>query len=413
MTKGYQKIKSNRQQEVEKKKLQVLQNEPDRTRESLSSTSSSTTTVSSDYTFGLDEEEETLINIFDTLYDTSNESIEEEEVTKEQESVQKVSSESKTNFFENFTQLPNLADISEDISIATVIMEKVNSLEDKSKDLGHFVDPLTGLDLQNRLDTSSTDLNDNTRDIEEEEQSVSEKTECELSDIVIPDDGYFQEVQRISYDMAEEQTKDLLETFLELDRTTAAAPVEEVDWESMQKQQEAKFLQQQTLDFLEDLIHKVVERAEFLSPETILRRNLDKSKLMQELSNVLHQYNVEVNVSSLLNRKVVEYFKRKKVYRPIVQETVKNLLLEKGNYMKSLNHLDESLAKENNFRDSSSMAVTNLREELKAKEQRIADEVQIFENMVRKYLYGEDEIPSNNVSKNLYLFLRFSGLNYH
>lgn len=399
MPKGYQYKTSNRPQKVEKKNLKVLQNEPDRRSESSSSTFSTTTTESSDYINSSENgEEEMTINIFDTLYDTSNESIVEEEHIKEAESLQKMSLITETNFFENFTELPQLADISEDISIATIIIEKESLLQDKIKDLGHFVDPLTGLELQNRLDSSLNAINDNARETMQEVQSVSETQETsDQSDIFIPEDGDFRETQRISHAIADEQTEDLFETFLELDKFTIDDTIEEFDWESIMKQQEAKVLPQ-TLDFLDDLIHKVVKIVEFVSPKTILRRNLDKRKLMQEISNVLQQYHVELNVSQLINRKVVEYFKRKKVYRPITQGNFKNLLQEKENYMKALKHLDESLCKEKYIRDSSTHEKKNLVEKVKENEQKIEEEVQIFENIIRKYLYGLTNTQTNSVS---------------
>ncbi|XP_065368900.1 uncharacterized protein LOC135961332 [Calliphora vicina] len=409
MTKGYQhkakKSTSFKQQHSERNIADNLQKQIEAQELSLDSPSSSTTTASSELSIYPDEEEEIAINILDTLYDTTGESSDEEGTGEEQEHLQTKSLVEEVNFFTHLGEIPDIVNISEDISVCTIIPEKEAASKDATKDTGYFVDPLTGSELQARLGSSSL-IGYNEDESKEtlvasDEHSVSESQQSELSDILLPEDILFEETGTTTYDKQDNEATDLFETFLELDLSKVDDAVDDIDWEALAKQQEAERLHQHTLEFINDIIHRVVEIAEFISPEQLQRQKLDKRKLFLEISHVYHQYEVELKVSELLNRKVVEFFKRKKLYRPIMQDNVKTLPLEKLKYKKAMQHLDELLAKENAMNDSCSGLAKRLHNELEVTEQKVHNDVLMFEDLVKKNLFRESCPQSNALIEQL------------
>ncbi|KAM7344389.1 cilia- and flagella-associated protein 184-like [Cochliomyia hominivorax] len=359
------------------------------------STSSSTITESTDFSINQEEDQEFTRDIFDIIYDTSEETFDIEEEDQELEDEQQKYKIDDSNFFENFSQLPDIVDVSEDLSKVD-IEETIIAAQDTSKDTGYFVDPLTGLEIRPYASSAATILKDISRDTTGKEPSIAESQPSEKSDILIPAEESFEELIPTAYDLGEQQTIDLFETFMELELTKAEKPVEEVDWEAIIREEEAKELQQQTIEFINDLIHKVVVKAEYISPETILRQSLDKQKLMEEISYILLQKRVEVKVSEFLNRKVVEFFKRKQIYRPIMPENFKELQQENDKYIKTLKRLDELLGKEQKVGESRTSEVNNLRNELAETQQRVQNEVEKFDHMVRKNLVRDSSTQQYN-----------------
>ncbi|XP_037826390.1 coiled-coil domain-containing protein 96-like [Lucilia sericata] len=396
MTKGYKTKKSNylEQLDNDRKKAADLQREIDERKASLdsptsssSSSSSSTlsTTESTDYSISQDEESEKALNILDTLYDTMDGSTDEEAIEEEQESLAH-----DMTFFENFGELPDITNISEDISVCTIVEEKEVKPKDTTKDMGHFVNPLTGSEFHMHKRSSSLIETSSRESSVASEDTVSESQQSELSENLLPDDLLFAKTQHTTYDNAEDETTNVLfETFLQLETTKVEKIVDDIDWEAIVKQQEDKLILDSTLEFINDIIQRVVEIAESISPEVILRQNLDKRKLLLEISKVHQQYEVDLKVSDWLNQKVVEFFKRKKIFRPIIQENIKTLPQEKEKYITAVKRLDELLAKERSTDDSTTYTFKRIRKELEDAKQKVNSEVLMFESLVKKNLVRE------------------------
>ncbi|KNC25111.1 hypothetical protein FF38_07797 [Lucilia cuprina] len=390
MTKGYKTKESTYLQQLEKKRKIVaadLQREIDERKASLdspsSSSTSSSTTESTEYSISQDEDSENALNILDTLYDTVDSSTDEEAIEEEQETL----AHDKI-FFENFGELPDITNISEDISVCTIVEEKEVIPKDITKDMGHFVNPLTGSEFHMHVGSSSL-LEDNSKAYSvASEDTVSESQQSELSENLLPDDILFEETQHHTYDKEKDETTNaLFETFLQLETTKVEQIVDDIDWEAIAKQQEDKLILENTLEFINDIIQRVVEIAERISPEVILRQNLDKRKLLSEISQVHQQYVIELKVSDWLNQKVVEYFKRKKIFRPIIPENIKTLPQEKEKYINAVKRLDELLAKAAD--DSTTCKVKRIRTELENAKQKVNTEVLMFESLVKMNLVRE------------------------
>ncbi|XP_046810045.1 DNA repair protein rad50 [Lucilia cuprina] len=391
MTKGYKTKESTYLEQLEKKRKRVaadLQREIDERKASLdspssSSTSSSSTTESTEYSISQDEDSENTLNILDTLYDTVDSSTDEEAIEEEQETL----AHDKI-FFENFGELPDITNISEDISVCTIVEEKEVIPKDTTKDMGHFVNPLTGSEFHMHVGSFSLSQDNSKASSVASEDTVSESQQSELSENLLPDDILFAETQPTSYDKEEDETTNVLfETFLQLETTKVEQIVDDIDWEAIAKQQEDKLILENTLEFINDIIQRVVEIAERISPEVILRQNLDKRKLLSEISQVHQQYVIELKVSDWLNQKVVEYFKRKKIFRPIIPENIKTLPQEKEKYINAVRRLDELLAKAAD--DSTTCKVKRIRTELENAKQKVNTEVLMFESLVKMNLVRE------------------------
>ncbi|KNC27552.1 hypothetical protein FF38_10588 [Lucilia cuprina] len=70
------------------------------------------------------------------------------------------------DFFEGFREIPNVETISEDISVASVVIEKTVHEMDASKDMGKFVNPLTGLEMRGSASSSSSSSEEQKEDDE-------------------------------------------------------------------------------------------------------------------------------------------------------------------------------------------------------------------------------------------------------
>ncbi|XP_065365837.1 uncharacterized protein LOC135958844 [Calliphora vicina] len=358
--------------------------------ESSSSTISDTDSTESYISFYEASVEEATKNILETLCDSDTESLQEEEP----DYLERKTLLEKTDFFVGFREVPNVDNISQDISVASIAIEKTVLKDGPSKDTGKFVNPLTGQDIRYSVESvavSSEDHKD-VEEVEEEQLQESLKDISQDSELLIPVDALDleEDIKRPTI------MEDTFEAFLEYDLQPQLVVAEEINWEALAREEEANRLQANSHKFLNELINKAVEIAEYASPERILQQNLDKRKLLIDLANKFPVYYTEKSCCGFLNRQIVQHFRRKKSFRSIMEDNPKTLQQDKQKLNNAKTHLDEIMAKEMKLLSSSK----NLHEELKAQYEQLKEEgeskIKIFESKVRKQL-GRDNWPKMNV----------------
>ncbi|KNC27554.1 hypothetical protein FF38_10587 [Lucilia cuprina] len=245
--------------------------------------------------------------------------------------------------------------------------------------------------------SSSEEQKEDDEIYEDDEGSVKDLSQ--ESEILLPKD---------MLDLEEDVKKpaaieDTLETFLELEIETEVVQAEEIDWEALAREEEALRIQQNTQNFLNELINKAVEMAEYVSPERILKLNLDKRKLLMELAARYSNYLTEKSCCEFLNRQIVQHFRRKKTFRPITEDNQKTVQQDKQKLYFAKKRLDEILAREVKLLSSSTNVQTELREQYDTLKKKLEEQIQIFEGKVRKYLIRESWPKLNGIIEQLLL----------
>uniref|UniRef100_A0A1B0AB77 DUF4201 domain-containing protein n=1 Tax=Glossina pallidipes TaxID=7398 RepID=A0A1B0AB77_GLOPL len=297
------------------------------------------------------------------------------------------------DFFEMLGIIPNLDDISEDGTpeLSTVYSSKeLEELEDETLDRGRFVDPTTG----------ETIVKENIDQPEEEEQPEPQKAapevveEEESTEMISDLDLVFMDEEEDVDLLKHADDEEALETFLEMETGKEAPHEVAIDWDSLLLE-EQKREQQITIQFIDELMNRVVNLAEFVTPENFLRQNLNTRKIMVEIKEKIIDMSSEEKVKSFLNRKVVEYYKRKKSFRPLMPDNPKTLMAEKEKYSQSLNRLDFLLDKESKTWNKKNNTVRGLESEIKESRAKATQEIEDFEYLVKK-TFGRDSLPRLN-----------------
>uniref|UniRef100_A0A1A9ZXH1 DUF4201 domain-containing protein n=1 Tax=Glossina pallidipes TaxID=7398 RepID=A0A1A9ZXH1_GLOPL len=356
---------------------------------------SSTTTLESStksISENVEEEEQESKAVLQDLYDSDEEPSDNDDTEipgylRQEELVM------EPDFFEMLGIIPNLDDISEDGApeLSTVYSSKeLEEGEDETLDRGRFVDPITG----------APTVHENIGQPEEEEQpepqqAAPEVVEEEESTEMISDlDLVFMDEEEDVDLLKHADDEEALEIFLEMEVGKEAPHEVAIDWEALLLE-EQKREQQITIQFIDELINRVVNLAEFVTPENFLRQNLNKRKIMAEIKEKITDMSTEERVKSFLNRKVVEYYKRKKSFRPLMPDNPKTLMAEKEKYSQSLNRLDFLLDKESKTLNKKNNTVRELESEIKESRAKATQEIEDFEYLVKKTV-GRDSRPRLN-----------------
>ncbi|XP_075169186.1 uncharacterized protein LOC142241303 [Haematobia irritans] len=300
------------------------------------------------------------------------------------------------DFFDNFGNVPDVEQVSLDLS-TDMGKEKMPKTEVKGRrDLGTFVNPLTG------EISSSSEVS-----IEEpiEVPDVKPKTkptlpgldEDDMEEVVDSGRGSIHipilseqemEVDTTVPKLAAEE--DAFNQFLELEAQGPIQTIEEIDMEALAREQAARLLNQQTYEFICDLINLAVDRAEYVDPKVILRQNLDKRKLIKELIEKLGLMEIEQRGQQFLNRKCVEYFRRKRSFRPIIDENPKSLRQEMRKYHAAVSDLDKWLIREQETKTITQHNLQILTEELKQATAHSEEEISKLADLIRNTLKREN-----------------------
>ncbi|XP_019890298.1 coiled-coil domain-containing protein 96-like [Musca domestica] len=296
------------------------------------------------------------------------------------------------DFFENFQNVPDVEDVSLD-SVVDVAKVKHKAKDQSGRlDLGTFVNPLTG-------EISSSSKESVKITIEEPKEVV--KTKADIPGVEEEDD--VEDMEQISIDIpilsdqeAEDEAKkvadeeDTFNQFLELETQGPTVTEEEIDVEALARAEAERQLRAQTIEFVYDLISRAVDKAEYVDPKVILRQNLDKRKLMKELQEKLSLLEVEKRGQQFLNRKCVEYFRRKRSFRPILDDNPKMLHQEIRKYQAAVNNLDKWLIREQEAKSLTENNLQTLNMELNITRQRSEDEISNLQNTLRRALKREN-----------------------
>lgn len=96
-------------------------------------------------------------------------------------------------------------------------------------------------------------------------------------------------------------------------------------------------------NFLESVIKKVIDITEKVNTEAMLRINLDKRKLIRYLLSKHQDYLSEMRYTEQIQKKVVEYCRRKKLIRFLTADNTKNVEFEKTKLTNNMKRLDNLL----------------------------------------------------------------------
>ncbi|XP_073846656.1 uncharacterized protein [Musca autumnalis] len=372
------------------------------------SLSDSTVTTSDKSFANCEESQQEKKDFFLEFYETDSESLEEEE--EEPEYLKRPTLEETTEFLKDFCSIPELDKISEDFSIPPIIEEtKDDHSIEQQADMGYFADPLTGdrLRSKNSLSITKEQSSDKLENEEERQESFETFLELEEADGESEVDG----VDELSLGLTLDEDKDLtkiihdentLESFFKME-TQQEASDHEINWELILQQAAYRHLCDNVAKLIDELIDKVIEDAEHTTCESMLRKNLDKHKLMVEIFNKIHERNVEQRVCEFLNRKVVEYFKRKKVFRSIMPDSKRYVELEMRKHRQVVQHLDNLLAMEANAKLMASKTKLKMEDKLREESERSQQAIVDFEDVVKRNLFHENRPKCNVLIEKLLL----------
>ncbi|XP_061392710.1 plectin-like [Musca vetustissima] len=356
-----------------------------------------------------DESEEKHKHFLEYFFDSDSESLEEEEEEEEEPDYLKRSTlEEKVEFLQDFGSIPELENISEDVSISEInkeIMKPEISSEEHS-DIGYFVDPITG---QRLVSTPTVQVVKKDLPQFEEKRHESVVSLLEFEEVMEEEDLDKMDIFNLDYN--QEDDKDLnvlideeraLEKFLQVE-IREVAKESDLNWEEIFQQEAHRHLCENVERLLNDLIDQAVEVAEHISPEAMLRKHLDKHKLVMEIRNKVHERVVERRVCEFFNRKAVEYFKRKKILRSIMPDSKRYVELEMRKYLHAISRLDELLAKEENAKLMASKTQMELENELQMQREKSEKAIADFEEVVRRNLIREARPKCNMLIEKLLL----------
>lgn len=311
------------------------------------------------------------------------------------------------DFFENFGDIPQVEDVSLDLAeeVQTGNLQAGELTE--SMDTGKFVNPLTGESssssresLKQEVETKPLkEMFKKTVDLmEEDEEPIIDQVSVDIT--IISDQEI--EAEGTTQQMADEE--DTFNQFLELETQGPTELVDEIDVEALARQETARLLLEQTYEFVQNLIDQAVYRAEYVDPQVILRQNLDKHKLMRELQDKLAILEVERRGKQFLNRKCVEYFRRKRSFRPITEDNPKTINQEYRKYLAAVQSLDKWLIREQEAKSLSKRNTDILAGELQELKDRSLQESSNLDELIRRTLNRENfdrlhQIVENSLMK--------------
>lgn len=259
------------------------------------------------------------------------------------------------DLLEVFSGIPDLEEISEDTELRRSIPTTVEA-EERPTDVGAFVDPLTGellgvpgVPISTVVEPEAREIGDDQFD-EGEEETESEELHVDMS--ISEDSEILQlvELEKMQEEVLVEEVRqvDSLEDFL----TKQEATIEEeptlilLKIEELERERLYKIMMTEAENFLRTLIGEVVDIVEYTQPAEILRKNLDKHAVMEEILTKVNELEVERTIRAILNRRVIEYHKRKGLYLAITDDLPDQVMenREKLNY--ASNQLDRALGLE-------------------------------------------------------------------
>lgn len=222
---------------------------------------------------------------------------------------------------------------------------------------------------------------------EAEEEEVEEETSSES------ESSEFDDFQLPVYDDEGETTK-VLQATVETPFQTLK-DFESVEDESTILRQSVKVTQDDLIkrealqtteivhSIVENLIENSIESAERVNTEIMLRKKLDKPKLMHAIYTTYRKYQNEMLTNEALNRIVVDYYRRLKKTRYLISEDPKSLDSEKSKLASKMKHLDELIKMQVVVKETVSKEEALLERDYKLISEKVSKSVDKFESLIK------------------------------
>lgn len=318
------------------------------------------------------------------------------------------------DFFKSLGHIPEVDEVSEDISVKDKSKEEVLSYA--SKDLGIFVNPLTGeASFSHASSVHSMQIVEPKQEqieVRESESLLDEplsyRTSSSGLSIVYPETEHAETLEQLKADKAAEKYDEdnTYLQFMELQEEAKkfkAFELQQIDVVASLNEQQRILNLKQTADFLSDLIDMCVQQAENMTEDILLKKNLDREKIILLLIPKLEEFYGQKRIMEFLNRKCAGYYRRKNCIRQLVKH--RNIKREKASYYEILKRLDYWLnrvketqaictSKITEYRAQHEVANQNFQMAIKALEMRI-------KSMLQREKYGKLNIFINQQLKGI------------
>ncbi|XP_004536002.1 kinesin-like protein KIF20B [Ceratitis capitata] len=303
--------------------------------------------------------------------------------SNEDDTVAQFETSMRMSFFDKIANLPTIEEISS-ASEETIIE---TAQEEKTVDMsltGKFVDPLTGLDI---VESEHSEIIDYECDFEEMDEICEE--EADVDELQITEDSELLELQVLEAMEEVEEVKPRQHEDEFFDSEHVQKIMLELDLQDF-KQALAEDTQRQNVavvvGFIDDLLQLVSDAAQYKDPNEILRKTIDKRKLMDEISVKIRALEVEQSVRHYLNRKVVDHHKRKQMYRAIIDDSAEDLEFLMAKYQDQLQSYNYILGKQDEVDTVTKLKIDTLTARRGENERLAHKMVRQFEEMVKHAL---------------------------
>ncbi|XP_030384252.1 uncharacterized protein LOC115631591 [Scaptodrosophila lebanonensis] len=284
----------------------------------------------------------------------------------------------KDEFLDNFGEMIHVSDISLDVEseeepvLLTPVLSKRRTEED-----GQFVDPLTGEpDSESEEEEIETGPELDKVDIPEEEQELESSDLADFeSAIILPAVTFADEAD--TFDVL----KGLQETI----------PIEDRESGPTYDEHARKLKTERIVrDFIHNMINRVVNHVEYMDPREVLSKSLSIPKLYSDLERVLSEYISERMFNECIGSKVVEFFRRAKMFRALSALHPETKVQERERYRKALLQLDHLKKIEKSTKHQCSYLMASVWMDITSNQTICFDTDDRFSEVVRKTLLRKD-----------------------
>uniref|UniRef100_A0A1A9ZXH2 DUF4201 domain-containing protein n=1 Tax=Glossina pallidipes TaxID=7398 RepID=A0A1A9ZXH2_GLOPL len=316
------------------------------------------------------------------------------------------------DFFKLLESFPSLSDfLEESENMEAEVEAEVIEEEEESIDYegGVFVDPLTG-EVRDKIVTGPKEYGKEAQEKSESKiESITEPAtvpdiEPEIMSMPGSDDFWYKELDAL-YRSEEEAAEIGLKKEEEESNIEAmfADKVEEpvlitahFDFDAWQKIEETNIIEESIVELLVDVIKIAIESSERDNAINQLYNNLNKNKIIKELFKVRNEQENENWLRTHLNRKCVEHYKRKKLYRTITEESTKVADYYNQKLYEQMIRLDNLLSEEKAVKAKTENLILQLRKELEDLKAINQNDLENFENMILHNIIRADCIHLRN-----------------
>lgn len=305
------------------------------------------------------------------------------------------------DFFETLGGIPSIENISLDLSGSDLDLAygwKKPEVDQTGLDIGRFVDPLTGASLESSTITPV------------ESVMILPELVPEAS-VIIDDQASEGGLMGVDFKDEVDEDLDVYSDKGEDDRDFSMGDIDDLGkWFGISSRHKGlsvdKFHSTKTdffvrhmipyvYDFMHQLINQVVETAHYAEPAMLLRQNFNKKKIMDDLEAKMRLLEDERQLNMVLNKKIVEYYRRKKDFRPLTEDPPENVMSLFESYNENMEKLSTFSSQEQDFTNITSIKMSDLNEILQQEEKLSRQSVDNLEKLIRKTI-GRDRYENLN-----------------